>query len=200
MKKLSIILLLSCIFAASLKAQPFLRHEFAVNVSTGDASYESFLPDVESRTSLETDELSEPFFPSLGFEYLYNLNRRWSIGLALGFGKRWEELGKFSDSQGWTDLVDSQGRAFYIMPEVRIRWYQTKNGLFSVYSKGAVGYARVHSWIESENIGYDETRHTAAFQVTFGGIEFGSKRWPHLYSELGYGHQGFFMIGMKMGF
>ena len=202
MKHFLSILLFSCVFVSSIDAQSFKRHEIAFYLSTGDAADEvfgNFIYDVEQKTGYERDFIcGVDAYPVLGFEYFYNLTSKLGMGLSVGFGKTSEGLDNFSMKPELRSWTDAHSRLFYVMPEVRYRWYQTKNGLFSVYSKVALGYARQHNWLDSDSA-FDEKKNTFAYQITAGGIEFGSKRWPHLYSELGYGHQGIFIIGIKLG-
>ena len=202
MKHFISILLFSCVFTTGIHAQDFKRHEIAFYLSTGDAANEefgNFIYDVEQKTGYERDFLcGVDFYPILGIEYFYNFTRKWSVGLSVGFGKTSEGLDNFCMEQELRSWTNAHSRLFYVMPEVRRRWYQTQNGLFSVYSKIALGYARQHNWLDSDSA-FDEKKNGIAYQITAGGIEFGSKRWPHLYSELGYGHQGIFVIGIKLG-
>lgn len=202
MKRLLSVFLISCLTATTLQAQDFKRHEIAFYLSTGDAANEdfgNFISNVEQKTAYERDFIcGVDVYPVLGFEYFYNLTSKLGMGLSVGFGRTSEGLDNFSMESELRSWTDAHSRLFYVMPEVRYRWYQTKNGLFSVYSKAALGYARQHNWLDSDST-FDEKKNTFAYQVTVGGIEFGSKRWPHLYSELGYGHQGIFIIGIKLG-
>ena len=202
MKHILSILLFTCVFVTSMDAQDFKRHEVAFYLSTGDAAnddFGDFIYNVEQKTAYERDFICGlNTYPVLGLEYFYNITRKWSVGLSIGFGKTSEGLDNFSMEPELRSWTNAHSRLFYVMPEMRHRWYETKNGLFSVYSKVALGYASQHNWLDDDSA-FDEKKNAFSYQVTFGGIEFGSKRWPHLYSELGYGHQGIFMIGIKLG-
>ncbi|MBR5715782.1 MAG: hypothetical protein IKX59_04295 [Bacteroidales bacterium] len=96
MKHFLSILLFSCVFITGIHAQDFKRHEIAFYLSTGDAANEdfgNFIYDVEQKTAYERDFLcGVDFYPVLGFEYFYNLTRKWSVGLSVGFGKTSEGL------------------------------------------------------------------------------------------------------------
>ena len=202
MKHILSILLFTCVFVTGMDAQDFKRHEIAFYLSTGDAAnddFDDFIYNVEQKTAYERDFICGlNTYAVLGLEYFYNITRKWSVGFSIGFGQTSEGLDNFNMEPELRSWTNAHSRLFYVMPEMRHRWYETKNGLFSVYSKVALGYASQHNWLDDDSA-FDEKKNTFAYQITAGGIEFGSKRWPHLYSELGYGHQGIFIIGIKLG-
>jgi len=117
---------------------------------------------------------------------------------------------------------DEKSNTFYLAPSLRYAWFV--KGKFRLYSRVALGAMRQHTTFkyresthlemlcdlghyheveapdllnQKENESSDETKWKLAYQLTTVGFDFGIEP-IRVFSELGYGCQGVFTLGVRL--
>lgn len=139
----------------------------------------------------EVDELNTT--GEISAQYLYNFNNTWSIGCAAMYtgttAYNKERTCKQTDS------------FIALMPTVRATWFHSSH--FGMYSRAAIG--GLIDFANTTNTGStngtkkeSSTSGNVAFQVSPVCMEFGSNKVSG-FLELGFGMQGMFMAGVRVG-
>lgn len=136
---------------------------------------------------------------ALGLRYYYHFNDTWAVGMHLGCvfdGDDYEYNGNHNHS----------GRILfrspYLMPSVKWTWAHTGNCSF--YSRGSFGIQRHHFYFRAspKHADYqrmDKKKWLPAYHVTVAGMEVGKHQF-RFFSELGYGNDGVFHLGVSYHF
>lgn len=168
-------------------------------------------------------------FVTFNLEYNYRLNKQWAIGIIMGWGRSEESYSGYDDlnkpesgtGDGYYLYGLESSKTFYLAPSLRYGWFQRRNIRF--YSRIALGTMRQHTtfdvsktsfstnsyddyylikykddWNRVEAESSEEIKWKFAYQLTAFGFDFGIEP-IRLYSELGYGCQGVFTIGARIG-
>lgn len=209
-------------------AQETRRHEVGISVGCGpndaDMKVNDMIDLLSDKYQMEEDYVDCGLFGithgTVSVDYLYRLSLRWAAGGLFGWGYGGGNFAdyNFPDDPQPDNPTDNAyfpsfrtghllSRSFYLLPFARYSWYVTDNRVFRCYSKVALGYMRqvcdfrpnrdTNPQHVEELKSIYRTYQRFTFHVTVGGIEFGRQR-IRLYSELGYGCQGFLNVGMKV--
>lgn len=166
-------------------------------------------------------------FVTFNLEYNYRLNKQWAIGLIMGWGRSVESYSGYDDlnepdNRNGNYLYSKESsKTFYLAPSLRYGWFQ--RGKIRLYSRIALGTMRQHTtfdftkmsfsannyddyffieymddWNRVEEESSDEIKWKFAYQLTAFGFDFGIEP-IRIFSELGYGCQGVFTIGARIG-
>ncbi|MCI6619772.1 MAG: hypothetical protein MSD82_13075 [Prevotella sp.] len=209
-------------------AQETRRHEVGISIGCGpndaDMKVNNMIDLLSDKYQMEEDFTDSGLFGithgTVSVDYLYRFSHRWAAGGLFGWGYGGGNFAdyNFPDNPQTDNPTDKTyflpfrtghllSRSFYMLPFARYSWYVTDNRVFRCYSKVALGYMRQvcdfrpdrdmnpQRVDELKSIYHTYQRFT--YHVTVGGIEFGHQR-IRLYSELGYGCQGFLNVGMKV--
>lgn len=117
---------------------------------------------------------------SFNLEYMYNLNSKMAAGLVLGY-----EHSKMKSLDYKVDFIT-------IMPSFKMNWI--KKDIFRFYSKIALGVTLDVASTDDIN----DTSVEFAYQVSPLGFEVGKSISG--FAEIGYGHQGIGLIGIRYRF
>ena len=226
MKK-SIILISLCLFSLVVGAQKLRHHEFSCAFGFGpnmadkevNQMYNRHISKYDMLHGSECGDIFGDSFVTFNLEYNYRLNKQWAIGVIMGWGRSVEPY------SGYDDLNDPDkgddyylygnelSKTFYLAPSLRYGWFQRRN--IRLYSRIALGTMRQHTitdldkvaFLENRYIEYgkqvnvessDEIKWKFAYQLTALGFDFGIEP-IRVFSELGYGCQGVFTIGARIG-
>lgn len=130
--------------------------------------------------ALVGSDLDNKFTGSFNLEYMYNFSSKMATGIILSY-----EHSKIKS-------IDYKENFVSIMPAFKMNWVQ-KN-IFRFYSKVALGIT-----LDVVSAGKsDETDVDFAYQVSPLGLEIGKCICG--YAEVGYGHQGIGVIGIRYRF
>ncbi|MBQ8486983.1 MAG: hypothetical protein IJ533_04980 [Prevotella sp.] len=221
------LLLLLLLFLNSVagEAQLMRRHEFSASLGFGPNQADNEVKNVLDRHFVNRDWFLEDgcgdilgeSFVSLNLEYYYRLNKQWAVGAMMGWGRASEGSYQYSgeefagvamgeDLYSTRVYADMTSKFFYMAPSLRYAWFLRGN--FRLYSRLAMGAIRQHTsfdvmrWHNGQEIrvtdaSSDEVKWKPAYQLTPIGFDFGIEP-IRVYSELGYGCQGIFTIGVRM--
>lgn len=153
---------------------------------------------------------------SAHLEYFYHLNQRWAVGGSVGIGTSsksaylpWDEkynpehpdpvtyvIGGIAYSLFPETELTLRSHSYFAMPTVKYTWYG--HNRFRLYSKAGLGlqYYRLNVTSHIPPIPeWDEHKLKMAYQLSAVGIEVGGERMRG-FTELGYGRQGIFNMGI----
>ncbi len=203
MKK--IILFALCLLTLSASAQDN-RHDIRISYGIGkDRHFNNIRNDIEgfNITDIFLLPLSElkNYNLTLNLEYYYHLGKHIAVGAMTGgiFNGKYERVITGEPIAGEelktpTARATLTGHALYFMPAAKWTWYRNK--VVAIYSKAGFGARRYKLDVESN---YYPERHEnkwkTAFQLSPVGVEVG---WPHfkLFTDYGFGHQGYINAGL----
>lgn len=203
------ILLLFGLFAFQPIAAQSKRHEVKIGFGVGDDThYNKIINDYKKAYQLEDvgesyDNFLADYNISIWAEYLYHFNNHLAVGGTAGYSKVdgcTYFTGAFSQAEeGNHKSIDLDTHTFFVMPSVKATWFNFTH--VSLYSRGAAGLA--HYQLTTENsqgiIPRDESRIKGIYQLSPVGVEVGGER-VRFYSELGYGIEGVFSLGVTWQF
>lgn len=197
MKVKSIIILacmiLSCNIGAKAQDYEYPKHEIAVGYGLcGMTDIASIFGDIFAGAFTGgVDEIDTS--GEISAQYLYNFNKTWGVG----------GVATYSCTTAYNkDRTSKQSSNFVaLMPTVRANWFHKKH--FGMYSRVAVGgVLNISTTTNYDNANNakdsDNTDATIAFQIAPIGMEFGSNKISGFF-EAGFGMQGIFMAGVRLG-
>ena len=130
-------------------------------------------------------------------EYFCHLNNpRLAIGGILSYSKWDSDIVKRSGNH---EKVGERKRDYFsVMPA--LKWYWSNKNSFGFYSKAAAGVAFLSSTEKDFDTSksYDDSGTYFMFQLSLIGVEFGNQFRG--FAELGVGHQGFAVAGLRYKF
>lgn len=174
----------------------------------------------------DSEYFLDEVFATLNLEYYYRLTPRLSVGLMAGYGYAEADYNRDyygpSELYGMEGYVAKRGEAessiYFAGPAVKYNWFL--HGKFRMYSGLALGVMHQHTSYEyhssavfpyshyytmdyrPESEYYSETtertKWKAVYQLTPFGFDFGIDP-IRVFSEWGYGCQGVFTIGARIG-
>lgn len=207
------VLMFFLLFLCSIatEAQSFRRHEFSASLGFGPNMADKEVNSVLDQYFVHRDwnfkgecgDILGESFASINLEYYYRLNERWALGAIMGWGYASKSYYRIpiEEDAGMTS------KYFYMAPSLKYAWFL--KGIFRLYSRLATGAIRQHTtfdisrWQDGHDTTMtdtcsDEVKWKLAYQLTPVGFDFGIEP-IRVYSELGYGCQGVFTIGVKVG-
>lgn len=199
--------------ASTTQAQEEIRHqEFGIGVGAGeDSHFENIYDSYQDNYKLDTyDDFLWDAEVSLFAEYLYHFNKHLAVGLSAGYARVGQQ--ELWDTSWYSDPSLDNPSAMYpsnkhvylktqtlfVMPTLKFTWYN--NHHFAFYSRGGLGGQ--YYKLDAESRDYPE-RHESHLKLSYQfspvGIEVGGDL-IRFFSELGYGKQGVFNMGVVTHF
>lgn len=207
-----LLLFILLIPTSTTQAQEALRRqEFRIGVGLGeDPHFEDVYDSYQDNYKLDTYGDSNSWNTELSFfaEYLYHFNKHLSVGLSAGYarvGKQelWDtswDMDPYNSSDSYPSdkHVNLKTSTIFVMPTLKFTWYN--NHHFAFYSRGGLGGQ--YYKLDAKSQDYPE-RHEShlnlSYQFSPVGIEVGGDL-IRFFSELGYGKQGVFNMGVVTHF
>lgn len=142
---------------------------------------------------------------SYNLTYLYNLTNRLGIGVQAGLEQFYEERTLHNEYYFYDAVAeDSERNLYYVMPTAR--FYVVSLDHFAIYARvaGGVGFSHIR---ETDLNPHDDLDFNCgkkndmcfAYQISPFCLEAGGEH-IRVFSELGFGHQGFYTIGIKFAY
>ncbi|MFC2774270.1 MAG: hypothetical protein ACFN4W_08760 [Segatella oris] len=219
MKRSIFILLVLCL-SLQVEAQSY-RHQVRWSIGVGDEPHlKNVRNDYVRLFKLESDSSLFSAFQninvSLSMEYLYHLNSKWAVGAGISYTEAEARGAHIPRAERWgnnpyklifgglfysifpDDDLRLSSKTFTFMPAVSYTWLD--NGHFALYSRGGLGVSYYHLKSNSSNFpNIKEEKARVAYQLSPVGIEIGSNHLRFT-SELGYGLQGIWNVGLVWHF
>lgn len=187
------------------------RQEFRIGAGLGeDPHFEDVYDSYSDNYKLDTYGGSNSWNTELSFfaEYLYHFNKHLAVGLSAGYarvGKQelWDTSWVMdpynpSDSYPSDKHVNLKTSTIFVMPTLKFTWYN--NHHFAFYSRGGLGGQ--YYKLDAKSVDYPE-RHESHLKLSYQfspiGIEVGGDL-IRFFTELGYGKQGVFNMGVVTHF
>ncbi|MBQ7421345.1 MAG: outer membrane beta-barrel protein [Prevotella sp.] len=208
MKKYVFILLLFSASFAQAQRQ-FGRHDLSFGIGLGanaaDDAFNGFWnPLFEQHHLYEEGECFDVIghsYVAWNAEYEYQIGRHWAVGLTASYAYAGLNgaLEYDSEDPSWAPgYACVKSRMCYIAPCVKRVWRSADAWL--LYSKASVGLQYNKMTFKATAItdanDAEQRKRTASFQLAIVGVELGKQR-VRFYSEVGYGSQGVFKMGVK---
>ena len=175
-----------------------LRHEVSLSYGLGSiAQFGEGLGEGLVGALLSNTEYDDGFILGpISAEYFYHFNNpRLALGGFVSYCKWDSDIEKKKSNE----KVGERNRNFWsVMPA--IKWYWINKNHFGLYSKGAAGVAFLSNKEKDfiNNTTKDDNSTHFLYQVSFIGVEFGSKFRG--FAEGGFGEQGFLLAGIRYKF
>ena len=190
--------------AMSVNAQnEDLHHELSLSYGLGSiAQFGDGLGEGIGLVFTNTEYDDGAILGPISLEYFYHFNNpRLALGASFTYSK-WDS--EILDKSSHQKLGDRKRNFFSVMPSFKSYWINKNN--FGLYSKVAagVGFLSIKDNIKDYKDGKevnekkDDNGTYFMFQLSFVGVEFGSKFRG--FAELGIGDQGFLQAGVRYKF
>ena len=200
MKKILLLVVAATMAAVNVNAQcEDLKNEISLSYGFGSLSQiGDGLGEGLGMAFFSNTEYDDGFILGpISAEYFYHLNNpRLAIGGIFSYSKWDSDVQKRGGSH---EKVGERKRNYFsVMPAVK--WYWTNKNSFGFYSKAAVGAAFLNSTEKEFSTGKsnDDNGTYFMFQLSLIGLEFGKQFRG--FAELGVGHQGFAVAGLRYKF
>ena len=194
--------------AQFFKARQAPKNEFCLDIGFGYFPRKNHFDSCPTKSSIGSgwsDGYKHPFGQSYNLTYLYNLTNRLGIGMQAGLEDIYDQATIYNEYYFKDNVAEISERNFYyIMPTARL--YVVSLNHFAIYARvaGGVGFSRTK---EIDNNPHDDldfncgTKNDTyfAYQVSPFCIEAGGEH-IRVFSELGYGCQGYYTIGIKFAY
>lgn len=136
---------------------------------------------------------NETFTGSFNLEYMYRLDKRWAIGVDLGYEQS-------SYDVNINKSVNAKAKDNYIIAMVGAKYYWTNGSMFRMYAKASIGASFMTEKltdVKDPTLKADNQTEFA-YQVSPIAFEVGKNFCGFL--ELGYGNQGIAQAGIRVRF
>jgi hypothetical protein len=204
MKKMVLMVAVALMTAMSANAQnEDLHHELSLSYGLGSiAQFGDGLGEGIGLVFTNTEYDDGTILGPISLEYFYHFNNpRLALGASFTYSK-WDS--DVLDRSSHQKLGDRKRNFFSVMPSFKSYWINKNNfGLYSKVSAG-VGFLSVKDNFKNYKDGKevnekkDDNGTYFMFQLSFVGVEFGSKFRG--FAELGVGDQGFAQAGVRYKF
>jgi hypothetical protein len=204
MKKMILMVAVALMTAMSANAQnEDLHHELSLSYGLGSiAQFGDGLGEGIGLVFTNTEYDDGAILGPISLEYFYHFNNpRLALGASFTYSK-WDS--DVLDRSSHQKLGDRKRNFFSVMPSFKSYWINKNNfGLYSKVSAG-VGFLSVKDNFKNYKDGKevnekkDDNGAYFMFQLSFVGVEFGSKFRG--FAELGIGDQGFLLAGVRYKF
>ena len=180
-----------------------LHHELSLSYGLGSiAQFGDGLGEGIGLVFTNTEYDDGAILGPISLEYFYHFNNpRLALGASFTYSK-WDS--EILDKSSHQKLGDRKRNFFSVMPSFKSYWINKNNfGLYSKVSAG-VGFLSIKDNIKDYKDGKevnekkDDNGTYFMFQLSFVGVEFGSKFRG--FAELGIGDQGFLQAGVRYKF
>ena len=180
-----------------------LHHELSLSYGLGSiAQFGDGLGEGIGLVFTNTEYDDGAILGPISLEYFYHFNNpRLALGASFTYSK-WDS--DVLDRSSHQKLGDRKRNFFSVMPSFKSYWINKNNfGLYSKVSAG-VGFLSIKDNIKDYKDGKevnekkDDNGTYFMFQLSFVGVEFGSKFRG--FAELGIGDQGFLQAGVRYKF
>ena len=198
------------------------RHEIKTGLGVADDHHltsvqDKYIRDYDLQGGIEggTWEGTGPSWTAY-LEYAYHINHRWTIGASVGYGYAsavavlsleermssphehsfLHEAGGVSYEVFSNTRTHMGSRSYFLMPTAKYTWYG--HNRFRLYSEVGLGarYYRLDAACNTQSFpDIHERRVKLSYQFSAVGIEVGGER-VRFFTELGYGMQGVFNLGI----
>jgi len=207
-----LLLVILLIPTSTTQAQEELRRqEFRIGAGIGeDSHFDDVTDSYQDNYNLITHDGSNSGDTELSFfaEYLYHFNKHLAVGLSAGYarvGKQelWDTSWDTdpynpSDSYPSDKHINLKTSTIFVMPTLKFTWYN--NHHFAFYSRGGLGGQYYKLDAKSQDFPERHESHLKlSYQFSPAGIEVGGDL-IRFFTELGYGKQGVFNMGVVTHF
>ena len=204
MKKIIVMVAVAMMTAMNVNAQnENLHHELSLSYGLGSiAQFGDGLGEGIGLVFTNTEYDDGAILGPISLEYFYHFNNpRLALGASFTYSK-WDS--DVLDRSSHQKLGDRKRNFFSVMPSFKSYWINKNNfGLYSKVSAG-VGFLSVKDNFKNYKDGKevnekkDDNGAYFMFQLSFAGVEFGSKFRG--FAEAGIGDQGFIQAGVRYKF
>ena len=168
------------------------KHE--VGISFGWGSTSQFFDTFETitKTIVGAKCGDEQNFGPLSAEYFFHATTWLSTGAVVVYGKQTQDLYIGNNKKG------KEKNSYYtLLPALKFNFL--RKDYFGMYSKVALGATLRSEKTEFDSNDYEGSKLHFNWQISFLGIEAGGQKFRG-FSELGFGEQGVFCLGIRYKF